>query len=262
MTYETLVLERAQTGVTTLRLNRPDVHNVMNLGMIRELRAALEAIRADADTRVLILTGTGRSFCAGGDLSWMRQIAGQQRAQRVEESGELASMLADLNALPCPVIARINGSVFGGGMGLVSCADIAVAVAHARFALTEVRLGLIPATISPYVVQRIGEPAARRWMLNGSRFGSEEAYRIGLIAEAVPEEELEAVVMTHVDAFLQCAPGAVAACKGLIRFVTTHDAETNRQRTPEFLADTWESVEAKAGIAAFLDKTEPPWRQE
>lgn len=261
MSYTTLQLEHTAAGVTTLRLNRPEVHNVMNLELIRELRRALGEVAADGATRVLVLTGTGKSFCAGGDLGWMKEIAGQQRDQRIQESGELASMLAELNEVPCPVIARINGSVFGGGMGLVACADIAIAVEHARFALTEVRLGLIPATISPYVIQRIGEPAARRWMLNGSRFGCEEACRIGLVAEAVPEEELESTVERHAEAFLQCAPGAVAACKGLIRFVTTHDAETNRQRTPEFLADTWESPEARAGIAAFLDKSEPPWRQ-
>lgn len=261
MTYATLALDRAETGVTTLRLDRPDVHNVLNLGMIRELRRALDEVRADSGTRVLVLTGTGRSFCAGGDLAWMKEIAAQERKQRIRESGELAGMLADLNDIACPVIARVNGAAFGGGVGLVSCADIAIAVDSARFALTEVRLGLIPATISPYVVRRIGEPAARRWMLNGSRFDGTEARRIGLVAEVVPETELDAAVQRHAEAFLQCAPGAVAACKELIRFVATHDAETSRQRTPEFLADTWEREEAKAGIAAFLGKTEPPWRR-
>lgn len=261
MTYATLALERAATGVTTLRLNRPDVHNVMNLEMIRELRRALAEISADGATRVLVLTGTGRSFCAGGDLGWMKQIAAQERDQRIAESGELAGMLAELDDLACPVIARVNGAAYGGGVGLVSCVDIAVAVDTAKFALTEVRLGLIPATISPYVVARVGAPAARRWMLSGSRFDCAEAGRIGLVAEAVPEQELDAAVGRHVDAFLQCAPGAVSACKELIRFVTTNDAQTSRQRTPEFLADTWERDEAKAGIAAFLGKTEPPWRQ-
>lgn len=261
MTYATLALVRGDDGVATLRLNRPDVHNAMNLAMIRELRQVFSELASEPLPRVLVITGSGASFCAGGDLGWMREIARQERDQRMAESSELAGMLADLDQLDCPVIARVNGAAYGGGVGLLSCVDIAIAADHAKFALTEVRLGLIPATISPYVVRRIGEPAARRWMLSGSRFDCTEACRIGLLARAVPAGELDAEVAAQVREFLQCAPGAVGAAKRLVRFVDTHDAQTNRDRTPEFLADTWESEEARNGIAAFLDKRSPPWRQ-
>ncbi len=261
MEYSSLALERAENGVVTLRLQRPEVHNALSLALIRELRHAFESMAADTTVRVLVLTGSGASFCAGGDLGWMREIAAQNRAQRIAESSELASMLALLNELPCPVIARVNGPAYGGGVGLLSCVDIAIADEQAKFALTEVRLGLIPATISPYVLARIGEPAARRWVLNGSRFDCAEACRIGLLARSLPASELDAAVEQQVQAFLQCAPGAVASAKRLLQFVNTHDMATNRTRTPEFLADTWETDEARAGIAAFLEKSAPPWRK-
>ena len=155
MTYATLTLERDSRDVCTLCLNRPEVHNVMNLEMIRELRHALGAL-ADSPPRVLVLTGAGGSFCAGGDLRWMRDIAAQEREQRIAESAELADMLAVLDTLPVPVIGRVNGQAFGGGLGLISCCDLAVGVEGARFALTEVRLGLIPSVIGPYVIAAIG----------------------------------------------------------------------------------------------------------
>lgn len=261
VSYTTLALERQPDGVCTLRLDRPEVHNAMNLAMISDLGRVFADLETDETLRVLVLTGSGRSFCAGGDLGWMRAVAQQDRAQRIAESTELADMLARLNGFPKPVIARVNGPAYGGGVGLLSCVDIAIADDSAKFALTEVRLGLIPATISPYVVRRIGEPAARRLMLSGARFDAAEGCRVGLLARAVPAEALDAAVAECAQAFLQCSPVAVAATKDLIRFVDTHGAAENRDETPKRLADTWETADARAGIAAFLDKAAPPWRE-
>lgn len=255
-------LERDPRGVATLTLDRPEVHNALNVEMIRALRGALRDIEGDDAVRVVVLTGAGQSFCAGGDLEWMRAMTTQDRATRIDEATELAEMLAALNQLAKPVIARVNGQAYGGGMGVISCCDVAVGVDSARFGLTEVRLGLIPATISPFVVQRIGEPASRRLMLSGRRFDAVEAERIGLLSRQVPETGLDEAVEAEVVEFLQCAPGAVAACKQLIGVVREHTEAEVREVTPGMLAETWESGEAATGIAAFFEKRTPPWRQD
>lgn len=255
-------LECEPRGVAVLTLDRPKVHNALNLEMIRAFRGALRELESDAAVRVVVLTGAGASFCAGGDLDWMRAMTTQDRATRISEATELAEMLAALNQLPKPVIARVNGQAYGGGMGVISCCDVAIGVDSARFGLTEVRLGLIPATISPFVVARIGEPAARRLMLSGRRFGAAEAERIGLLSRTISAEELDAAVDAEVREFLQCAPGAVASCKQLIGVVREHTESEVREVTPGMLAETWESGEAGEGIAAFFGKRTPPWRTD
>lgn len=257
--FETIQLDVDPRGVARLTLDRPDARNAMSQQMIEELRAAAGQLAADEAVRVVVLTGSGEVFCAGGDLKGMqRQVTGT-REDRVRDATELARTLAELNELPKPIIGRINGSAFGGGLGLISICDLAIGVTTARFCLTEVRLGLIPATISPYVVARLGVPNARRVMLGAWEMDGASARRLGLLAEVVEPAELDVAVEREVQCFLKCAPGAVAAAKKLIRFVSTHTTEENISYTAEQLADCWESEEIQEGIAAFLSKRKPRW---
>lgn len=258
--YETLALVRDARGVATLTLARPEVHNAFDETAIAELHRAAEALGADPAVRVVVLTGAGESFSAGGDIRWFRRQVAGGRAGRVAGSAALAAMLRALDELPKPLVGRINGGAFGGGTGLVSVCDLAIGVESARFGLTEVRLGLIPANISPFVVRRIGQAAARRVMLSGRRFGAEEAVALGLLDRAVPAEALDAAVEAEVGELLQAAPGAAAATKRLIRYVATHDLDACLAYTAEALADAWETAEGREGIAAFLEKRRPRWR--
>lgn len=262
MQFETLELSIDHRGVAYLALNRPERHNAINAGMIEELRRAADRLGEDDKVRVVVLSGNGRSFCAGGDFNWFAGNVDLDRAGRVAQGRALAEMLRDLNALPKPLIGRVNGSAYGGGTGMISVCDLAIGAAEARFGLTEVRLGLIPATISPYVVNRIGRANARATMLSGALFDAARAREIGLLTEVVPGDELESRVEAVVVEHLRAAPGAVAATKRLIDYVSTHDLEENLNWTAERLADAWETDEGRAGIDAFLNKTTPPWRRD
>lgn len=261
-TLETLQVGIDQGGVARLTLNRPESRNAMSPEMIVELRTACRQLAADPAVRAVVLTAAGDVFCAGGDLKGMqRQVLGT-RDSRVQDATELAEMLAEINALPKPLIGRINGSAFGGGLGLISVCDIAIGVTTAKFALTEVRLGLVPATISPYVVAKLGVPNSRRVMLNGLEMSGEMAARLGLLSEAVAPEQLDMAVQREIAALLRCAPGAVARAKRLIEFVSSHAPAENIPFTAQQLADCWESQELQDGIAAFLSKAKPPWHVE
>lgn len=260
--FETITLDVDARGVARLTLNRPDARNAMSQQMIRELRTAAAQIIADNAVRVVVLTGSGDVFCAGGDLKGMQQQAARSRQERIADATELAETLAELDALPKPVVGRINGSAFGGGLGLISICDTAIGVSTARFQLTEVRLGLMPATISPYVVARIGVANARRVMVNATEMDAVVAVRYGLLTESVATGDLDAAVERVVSLCLKCAPEAVAACKRLIQFVSTHDTPANIAYTAQGLADRWESEELREGIAAFLAKRKPAWDKE
>lgn len=260
--YEALLLETASRGITTVTLNRPDVRNALSQQMIRELRQAFGVLAGDTAVRGVVLTGAGDVFCAGGDLKGMQTQAVATREQRVSDATELAEMLRELDTFPKPLVGRINGSAFGGGLGLISVCDLAIAVKTAKFALTEVRLGLIPATISPYVVARLGVANSRRLMLNATEMSGDEAVRYGLLTTAVAADELDAAIDAETKKLLQCAPGAVSAAKRLIRFVSTHCPEENIPYTAAALADCWESEELASGIQAFLTKQKPPWQNE
>lgn len=261
MHFETLQLDIDTRGVATLTLNRPERHNALNAALIDELRQAAAQLGSDDAVRVVVLTGAGRSFCAGGDFRWFAANTELDRAGRIAQGRTLADMLRDLDELPKPLIGRINGPAYGGGVGLISVCDIAVGAAEARFGLTEVRLGLIPATISPYVVARIGAANARATMLSGTLFDADRARHIGLLTETVPAGDLDARTDAVVHSHLQAAPGAVAETKRLIRYVDSHDMDDNLAYTTERLADAWETDEGRAGIDAFLNKSTPPWRQ-
>lgn len=259
MSYETLSLRVDARGVARLDLNRPDKHNAMNAAMIEELNAAAAALAADDSVRVVVLSGTGASFCAGGDLGWMQEQMAADSATRAAGAGRLAAALGALNALPKPVVGRVQGQAFGGGIGLISVCDVAVGVTGAKFGLTETRLGLIPATIGPYVLARMGEAMARRVFMSARIFDADEAVRLGLLARAVAADDLDAAVEAEVAPYLACAPGAVASAKALaLRLGSAPGPEAVAHSIAQLVA-RWESPEAADGIAAFFARRKPGW---
>ena len=259
MTYQTITLETDARGVATLTLNLPDKHNALAPQMIADLHAAANALAGDGSVRVVVLTGAGKSFCAGGDLAWMREQFTATREQRIAEARKLALMLGALNELPKPVIGRINGQAYGGGMGMISICDVAVAAEGAKFGFTEARLGLIPATISPYVLARMGEGMARRVFASARLFGAEEARDLGLVAKVVAPEALDEAVEAEIAPYLACAPGAVAASKRLARSLGPEIAPETIERTIAALADSWDQPEAHEGVSAFFERRKPNW---
>ena len=258
--YETILVETDARGVATVTLNRPDKHNALNADLIAELFDAVEDLASDDKVRIVILTGAGKSFCAGGDFNWFASNVEKSRAERVEQSATLAHLLRRLDTLQKPLIGRINGPAYGGGVGMISVCDYTIGAEGARYGLTEVKLGLLPANISPYVVARIGKVHARETMLSGALFDSARAERIGLLTEVVAADALDAAVERVVHDHLQAAPGAVADTKALIAYVASHDLETNMIYTADRLADAWETGEGIEGINSFLNKSVPSWR--
>lgn len=256
---ETIRIETDARGVATLTLNRPEKHNSLSARMIAELAQAAADLGADAALRAVILTGAGESYCAGGDLGWMRQQFDATREERIAEATKLAMMLKALNELPKPLIGRINGQAFGGGIGMMSVCDVCVAAEGARFGLTEARLGLIPATISPYVIARMGEGMARRVFMSARLFDAREAQALGLVASVVAPDALDAAVEREVKPYLSCAPGAVARSKALARALGPRIDEEVIAMTAARLADAWEDPEAHEGVSAFFDKRKPSW---
>jgi len=259
MTYDTVDLAIDARGVATLRLNRPDKHNALSSQMLDELLAVAEAIRADATIRVVVLTGAGKSFCAGGDLAWMQEQMTREpdicdHDARACEAAKLAYMLQALNTLPQPVIGMVQGNALGGGIGMACICDVAIGAEHIKLGLTETRLGLIPATIGPYVLARMGEGRARRVFMSGRVFGAAEAVDLGILAHAVPADDLAAAIEAEVTPYLSCAPGAVAASKALVRSLGPIIDEATIAMTIEALKYRWASDEAKEGIAAFFEK--------
>ena len=259
MNYQTVKLEKREHGVTWLWLARAEKHNAMSAAMLDDLTGAVQELSEDDQVRVVVLAGEGKSFCAGGDLDWMRQQFEANREERIAEATKLAHMLRDLNTLPKPVIGRIHGQAFGGGIGLMSICDFAIVASGQKFGLTEARLGLIPATISPYVIARMGEGKARQVFMNGGLFDSHRALALGLASQVVEPEQVDEAVDAAVKPYLSAAPGAVAASKALARSLGPTIDEDVISDTVRRLADTWETDEAQKGIKAFFDKTPPSW---
>jgi methylglutaconyl-CoA hydratase len=248
-------------GVATLTLNRPEKHNALDGASMRDLDAALAAVNGDASIRVVVLTGAGASFCAGADIGHMRSMMNASEEQNVEDALLLARCLRSLDELDRPVIARVNGNVFGGGVGLVACADIAIGAASARFALTEVRLGIVPAAISSYVVTAIGNREARRLFLTAAPFDAEAACKLGLLHFVVPPDQLDAAVEGQVDLLLRGGPQALRAAKKLVRRVTQFtDRDVLSDENARLLARLRVSPEGKEGLSAFLERRTPQWR--
>ena len=257
--YETLRIVCDARGVATVELARSAKHNALNARMISELRQAARLLGDDESVRVVIISADGKSFCAGGDIGWMREQAEHDRTTKIAESSQLAYMLHDLDNLPKPVIARVQGPAYGGGLGLLSVCDIVVAADHAKFGFTETRLGLIPATIGPYVVRRLGEGGARQVFMNAKIFSAHAALNLGLVSYAVPADELDETVEQEIQRFLACAPGAVAEAKALCLYLARNPGAEQLNYTAERLAERWETEEAQEGMAAFFAKTKPRW---
>ncbi len=253
---EPLLVETDHRGVCTLTLNRPERHNAFDDKLIAALTTRLREIGADAAIRVVVLTGAGKSFSSGADLQWMRATVKYDEHANREDALRLGALMETLNALPKPTVAAVNGSAFGGAVGLIACCDIAVAIDGAEFALSEVRLGLAPAVISPYVIGAIGAREARRLFLTGERIGAPEARRIGLVHEVVKKEALPETVGKHVEYLLQGGPNALSECK---RLAVTATAGGTVARTAELIARLRVSAEGQEGMAAFFEKRKPKW---
>jgi methylglutaconyl-CoA hydratase len=258
--YRSIITE-VDGGVGILTLNKAERHNAFDEELIAELTEGLRELGADPQTRVVVLSSTGKSFCAGADLNWMKRAAGYTPEQNLLDATLLADLLVTLNELPKPTIARVQGPAYGGGVGLIAACDMAIGTYDALFALSEVKLGIVPAVISPYLLAAIGERYCRRYMLTAERFSAAEAYRIGLLHELVPgEEQLDDAIAELVDTLLANGPQAQAECKALIRVVAGQpiDAETIEE-TAQRITRVRASAEGQEGLAAFLEKRPPYW---
>jgi methylglutaconyl-CoA hydratase len=247
--------------VARVWLNRPEARNAFDGLMVTELRKTLFHLFSLDAVRVVVLGGRGPSFCAGGDLAWMKATAGFTRDENLGEAQALADLFFTVYESPKPVVARVHGAALAGGAGLVAACDVPIAALGTQFGFTEVRLGLVPAVISPYVLRKIGESAARELFLTGARFEAVRAQEIGLVRAAVPPEDLDSVVEARVNELLQAAPRAIAEAKALIREVGYRRVEDVQRYTVERLADIRASVEGQEGMRAFLEKRKPYWAQ-
>jgi methylglutaconyl-CoA hydratase len=257
--FNNIRLEQDKRGVATLTLNRPDKHHAFNAEMIAEMTEAAELLKSDEAVRVVVLAAEGPSFCAGGDLMWMKAQYDADRAGKITEATHLAMMLKAFHDLPKPVIARVQGQAFGGGLGLMAVADQVIAVDDTRFALTETKLGLIPATIGPFVIAKIGGAKARSVFITGSMMTAEQACHLGLVSHVVSRDGLDDALAREVNTALKAAPGAMARAKAMLRQITSPNLDAEIALAIDHLADCWESEETQEGIAAFFDKTPPPW---
>jgi len=264
MTQEPLLIHIDERGVATLTMNRPDVHNAFDDHFIAAMTQALENLERDEKVRVLRLAASGKSFSAGADLDWMKRMAGYSREQNLADANGLAELMCRLNFLQKPTIALVQGAAYGGGVGLVACCDIVLATRRASFCLSEVKLGLIPAVISPYVMAAIGEKACRRYFLTAEPFTVTEAYRLGLVHEVLESEEALAAASERITLMLlRNGPQALAAAKGLIAAVSGQPlTDSLIAATAGRIADQRASAEGQEGLAAFLEKRKPGWIRE
>lgn len=255
------ILTEIDAGVGIVTLNRPERHNAFDDTMIAELADAMERMADDPAVRLVVISSTGKSFCAGADLEWMRRAAAFSLEENRRDAGELAEMLLRIADCPKPVLARVQGPAYGGGVGLIAACDMAVATFETRFALTEVKLGLIPAVIGPHVIAAIGERHARRYMLTAEVFSAAEAYRIGLIHEMVADvASLDDAIGEWVEALLKNGPQALAECKALIRSVANRPLGPKViEHTVDRIANVRVSPEGQEGLDAFLQKRKPDW---
>lgn len=256
----TLEILRPTPHTAQVWLNRPDVRNAFNDGVIGELTQAFAELGADPQLRCITLAGRGKAFCAGADLHWMKAMAGYDWDANRADAQALADMLHAIYSCPVPVVGRIHGDCYAGGVGLAAVCDVLVAAQGVQFCLSEARLGLLPATIGPYVLKALGEQASRRYFITAERFSAEEAHRLGFVHECVPAEALDSRVQDLVQALVNNGPAAVKACKQLVQDVAGRPISGElRADTARRIADIRVSDEGKAGIRSFLDKTTPPW---
>jgi methylglutaconyl-CoA hydratase len=258
-----LVLQQIDAGVGWLTLNRPEVHNAFDDALIAQLTAALLSLEADRRVRVVVLSAAGKSFSAGADLAWMQRMAGYSEAENLEDARALAGLMSTLDRLAKPTLALVQGAAFGGGVGLVACCDIAIASEAASFSLSEVKLGLIPAVISPYIVAAIGPGAARRFILTAERFSAQQALQLGLIHEVVPADRLEETAEQILDHLAQGGPRAQAEAKDLVLSLAGRPIDRGLvEETAQHIAQIRVGEEAREGLAAFLEKRKAEWQPE
>jgi methylglutaconyl-CoA hydratase len=251
-----------QGGVLRLTLDRPEKSNAFDDQIILDLTEAFLRAAEDPKVRVVVLAANGKYFSAGGDLAWMQRMAGYSEAENLSDAQALARLMQAIDLCPKPVLARVQGSAFAGAVGLIACCDIVVAVPAAQFAITEVRLGLIPAVISPYVVRAIGVRQARRWCLTAERFTAEQAKAMGLVHEIAEETQLDAVIQALIDALLLAAPPALAETKSLLAMVDQPISAQVVDATAIRIARQRASAAGREGVAAFLEKRNPSWRSD
>lgn len=263
MAENSVKLDLDDRGVATLTINRPEIHNAFDDVLINRLLQALESVEVDPKARIVVLRSEGKSFSAGADLRWMRRMADYSESENLKDAMALASLMERLNNFSKPTIAAVQGAAFGGGVGLVACCDMAVATDAAKFCLSEVRLGLIPAVISPYVIAAMGERPARRYFLTAERFDAAEAYRLGLVHEVVSEDQLPSQVDALIDQLLKGGPCSLAAAKSLIFAVSRQPtSESVIKDTAQRITAARASDEGKEGLNAFLNKRTPDWIPE
>lgn len=255
-----LQLDLSDKGILSIIMNRPKVHNAFDDHQIRRFTTALEAARDNPAVRVVVVASTGKNFSAGGDINYMRRMGDNTYEENLADGGQLARLMQTLNFFPKPTIARVKGAAMGGGVGLVSCCDFAIGTANTKLALSEVKLGMVPATISPYVVMTIGEKAARRLFMSGQAVQGEEARRLGFLSDLVEEDELDAAVAALADTLLKNAPESVALAKQLAIEVAAGDISQEMiTATIKLIADVRDSDEGREGLSAFLEKRPPGW---
>ncbi|MFG1345102.1 enoyl-CoA hydratase/isomerase family protein [Xanthobacter autotrophicus DSM 431] len=253
------LLTTIEDGVAILTLDRPEVRNAFDDALITALTRAYEAAIVDPGVHVILLKANGPVFCSGGDLNWMRRMAGYTRHENLADAMALATLMRTIDLSPKPTVARVHGSAFAGATGLIAASDIAVAVPEAEFAVTEVRIGLIPSVISPYLVRAMGARQARRYFLTAERFSAETALALGLVHEVVPAAELDAAVARHLKALKAGSPMAIAATKALVVAVDRPFDQSVMQDTARRIADQRASADGREGVSSFLEKRKPNW---
>ncbi|MCK4223945.1 MAG: enoyl-CoA hydratase/isomerase family protein [candidate division Zixibacteria bacterium] len=258
--FET-ILYSTENKIARIYLNRPEVHNAFNEVMIAELTEVFKKISEDGGVRVVVLTGNGKSFSAGADLNWMKKMINFSYEQNLEDSLKLAELFYLMYSLPKPVIARVNGAAIGGGTGLVAVCDIAIAAENAKFSLSEVKLGLVPACISPYVIRKVGEGRCREFFLTGERLIAKRALELGLVNQVVPLEELDQAVQEKANHLISSGPKAIAMCKELLKNVPGMSFEKAKTYTADMIASMRIGDEGQEGMNAFLEKRRPNWSE-
>lgn len=263
MINESILFQTTHQGIATITLNRPNVQNAFDDELIEKFLSLLDQIENDQKIRVVILTANGRNFCAGGDLNWMKRMAKYTHEQNLADAQQLATLMHKLNSLNKPTIALVHGAAYGGGAGIIACCDIALATNDANFCFSEVKLGLIPSVISPYVIAAIGERAARRYFLTAENFNAQEAHRLGLIHIIAHADELNNIKDKIIKHLLQNSPNAIIGAKQLAQYVANKTINKELiEETAKRIADIRISPEGQEGLSAFLEKRSPKWLQK
>ena len=255
MNFETLLIDQDKRGVVSLTLNRPEKRNALSARMIDELTRFTSSLTPD--TRAVVIQGAGKLFCAGGDLEWMNAQISADRQKRIAEARKLALMLKALNEIPVPLIAKVHGAAYGGGVGLVCVCDFVISSSNVKFGFTETKLGLIPSTIGPYVVGKMGEAKAREVFMSAKIFNELDAERLNIVSEI--SDDLDQSTEKYITSYLKTAPRAVSEAKALVRSLGATIDDKVIEQTIEQLADIWEGEEARHGIETFFSKTKPRW---